>query len=181
MSTPVGPFGNICVQRRRFDVSLIVTCEGANGLINARPGRSGDEAWFRGVCRRVCFSNGPIFSEMFGEFVRTKLASTFTVPWWISGSDIFRRTTGFGDVRLFSSSGVLLVPNSSMLGTDDFLLRCVRCNELKENWYRYCKQWWTFIGIGDWEAIQLSMNKWKSAYHVPWACGIVKICASYAS
>lgn len=25
----------MCVQRRRFDVNLIVTCEGSNGLINA--------------------------------------------------------------------------------------------------------------------------------------------------
>lgn len=29
----------MCVQRRRFEVNLIVTCDGANGLINALPGR----------------------------------------------------------------------------------------------------------------------------------------------
>lgn len=33
-------FGNICVQRRRFEVSLIVTWDGSKGLINARPGRT---------------------------------------------------------------------------------------------------------------------------------------------
>lgn len=30
----------MCVQRRLFDVSLIVTWDGSNGLIRARPGRT---------------------------------------------------------------------------------------------------------------------------------------------
>lgn len=33
------PFGKIWVHLLRFDVSLMVTCEGSKGLMRARPGR----------------------------------------------------------------------------------------------------------------------------------------------
>lgn len=40
------PFGNMCVQRRRFEVNLIVTWVGSNGLIKALRRRTSTEAEF---------------------------------------------------------------------------------------------------------------------------------------
>lgn len=60
----MGPFGKMCVHLRRFDVNLIVTCDGAKGLIKARPGRT-IEFSLIGKCWRACFSSVDRDSDVF--------------------------------------------------------------------------------------------------------------------
>lgn len=58
----------------------MVTCDGANGLISARPGRRAVGEFGRIELFREGFSHMPACSEMFGVLLRTKWASMLTVP-----------------------------------------------------------------------------------------------------